>query len=541
MLAAPPLHQLDGKYRVLAQLGQGGTANVSLAALRGPSGFNKLVVLKSMKHSLKSEPEFARMFMTEARLAARLNHPNIVQTNEVFEFHGLPVIVMEYLEGQPLSNVVTRAAGKEGFTLAMHLRVLADTLGGLHYSHELEDYDGTPLGVVHRDVSPHNVFVTFDGQVKLLDFGIAKLAGSHSETTTGVIKGKLRYMPPEQIAAEGVDRRSDIYSVGVMLWEALTGAKMWHGLSDATVMNRILGGQIVRARDINPSVAPELERIVEKALSSEPEERFETALEMQAALDEYIDSLEDPPHHRDLGKAVAGLFSEERKQTRHDIEEQLSKVATLSEAEYEQVQPIELTTFASVSGADPSHTKSREREVAAAQRTQAIGLGALATAFLALLAVVGWGYLKGPEPAHVPATSSAAALPPTPSPARVTLRVTAFPGTAKLYLGGELLPSNPLSQSFPRDPARTMMLVAEAPGHERETREVRLDQDWDIVLTLTPQAPATEPPTRTKPKGHGVRKEPAAATAAATEPETDCNPPYFFDERGVKKYKPRCL
>jgi len=541
MLAAPPLHQLDGKYRVLAQLGQGGTANVSLAALRGPSGFNKLVVLKSMKHSLKSEPEFARMFMTEARLAARLNHPNIVQTNEVFEFHGLPVIVMEYLEGQPLSNVLVRAAGKEGFTLAMHLRVLADTLGGLHYSHELEDYDGTPLGVVHRDVSPHNVFVTFDGQVKLLDFGIAKLAGSYSETTTGVIKGKLRYMPPEQIAAEGVDRRSDIYSIGVMLWEALTGAKMWHGLSDATVMNRILGGQIVRARDINPAVAPELERIVEKALSSEPRERFETALEMQTALDEYIDSLDDPPHHRDLGKAVAALFADERKQTRHVIEEQLSKVATLSEAEYERVQPIELTTFASVSGADPSQTKSRDREVAAAQRTQAIGLGALVTAFLALLAVVGWGYLKGPEPAHVPATSSAALPPmPPPAPARVTLRVTAFPGTAKLYLGGELSPSNPLSQSFPRDPARTMLLVAEAPGHERETREVRLDQDWDIVLTLTPRAPAVEPPTRSKPKGHSsVRKEPAAAAAA--EPETDCNPPYFFDERGVKKYKPRCL
>jgi len=539
MLAAPPLHQLDGKYRVLAQLGQGGTANVSLAALRGPSGFNKLVVLKSMKHSLKSEPEFARMFMTEARLAARLNHPNIVQTNEVFEFHGLPVIVMEYLEGQPLSNVLVRAAGKEGFTLAMHLRVLADTLGGLHYSHELEDYDGTPLGVVHRDVSPHNVFVTFDGQVKLLDFGIAKLAGSHSETTTGVIKGKLRYMPPEQIAAEGVDRRSDIYSIGVMLWEALTGAKMWHGLSDATVMNRILGGQVVRVRDINPAVAPELERIVEKALSSEPEERFGTALEMQAALDEYIDALDDPPHHRDLGKAVATLFAEERKQTRQVIEEQLSKVATLSEAEYERVQPIELTTFASVSGAEQSHTKARDREVAAAQRTQAIGLGALATAFLALLALVGWGYLKGPEPAHVPAAPSAALTPP--APARVTLRVTAFPGTAKLYLGGELLPSNPLSQSFQHDPARTMMLVAEAPGHERETREVRLDQDWDIVLTLTPtpSAPAAEQPRPAKPKGHAARKEPAAATPAATD--SDCNPPYFFDERGVKKYKPRCL
>lgn len=537
MLAAPPLHQLDGKYRVLAQLGQGGTANVSLAALRGPSGFNKLVVLKSMKHSLKSEPEFARMFMTEARLAARLNHPNIVQTNEVFEFHGLPVIVMEYLEGQPLSNVLVRGAGKDCFTLAMHLRVLCDTLGGLHYSHELEDYDGTPLGVVHRDVSPHNVFVTFDGQVKLLDFGIAKLAGSHSETTTGVIKGKLRYMSPEQIAAEGVDRRSDIYSVGVMLWEALTGGKMWHGLSEATVMNRVLGGQIARARDVNPAIAPELERIVEKALASEPDQRFATALEMQTALEEYIDAHDDPPHHREIGKAVATLFQDERKQTRQVIEEQLSKVATLSEAEYERVQPIELTTFAGVSGADATHTESRERDVLAAERTRAVGLGALGAAVLMLLVVAGWGYLRVAEPAPAPAAPSAVA-PVTLAPARVTLRVTAFPATAKLYLGGELLPSNPVSQSFARDPAKTMELVAEAAGHERETRVVRLDQDRDIVLALTPQAPAPVE-SQSRPKAKLVRKE--ARTKDGGELESDCNPPHFFDERGVKKYKPRCL
>ena len=537
MLAASPLHQLDGKYRVLAQLGQGGTANVSLAALRGPSGFSKLVVLKSMKHSLKSEPEFARMFMTEARLAARLNHPNIVQTNEVFEFHGLPVIVMEYLEGQPLSNVLVRASGQGCFTLAMHLRVLSDTLGALHYSHELQDYDGTPLGVVHRDVSPHNVFVTFDGQVKLLDFGIAKLAGSHSETTTGVIKGKLRYMPPEQIAAEGVDRRSDIYSIGVMLWEALTGRKMWHGLSEATVMNRILGGQIARARDINPEISPELERIVEKALANEIDERFSTALEMQTALDEYIDALDDPPNHREMGKAVATLFAEERKQTRHVIEEQLSKVARMSEAEFERVQPIELTTFAGVSGADPSDTESREREVLSARRTRAVGLAALAAAVLMLVAVVGWGYLRSAEPVHVPAAQSAVAPVAVVAavPTHVTLRVTAFPATAKVYLGGELLPSNPLSRSFTRDPEKTLMLVAEAAGHERETRVIRLDQDWDIVLTLTPEPPPTEPQAR--PKAKPPRKERSLAVSS----DADCNPPYFFDERGVKKYKPRCL
>jgi serine/threonine-protein kinase len=145
MGTAPNIHQIDGKYRLLAQLGQGGTADVSLAVARGPSGFNKLVVLKSMRSTMRSEPELARMFMNEARLAARLNHPNIVQTNEVFEFDGLPVIVMEYLEGQPLSSVLSRARSSSVFTTAMHLRVISEALSGLHYSHELKDFDGTAL------------------------------------------------------------------------------------------------------------------------------------------------------------------------------------------------------------------------------------------------------------------------------------------------------------------------------------------------------------------------------------------------------------
>jgi len=148
---------------------------VYLAVARGPSGFNKLVVLKALKKNLANDPEFRNMFLNEARLAARLNHPNIVQTNEVAEDEGVPVIVMEYLEGQPLSNLLIR--GRNGpLSLAAHLRIITDSLAGLHYAHEVNDFDGTPLGVVHRDMTPHNVFVTFEGQVKVLDFGIAKLA-----------------------------------------------------------------------------------------------------------------------------------------------------------------------------------------------------------------------------------------------------------------------------------------------------------------------------------------------------------------------------
>src|SRR6266496_1714779 len=240
----------EGKYRVLVELGQGGTANVYLAVAHGPNWFNKLVVLKALKRNLGNDPEFRAMFLNEARLAARLNHPNIVQTNEVAEYQGLPMIVMEYLQGQPLSNLLVRGRGR-GLSLAMHLRIVAEALQGLHCAHELSDFDGTPLGVVHRDMTPHNIFVTFDGQVKVLDFGIAKLGASLVETQAGIIKGKLRYMPPEQISGDPVDRRADLYAVGVMLWEAAAGERLWKGQADAAIMNKVLNAEIPSPRSVN--------------------------------------------------------------------------------------------------------------------------------------------------------------------------------------------------------------------------------------------------------------------------------------------------
>ncbi|HSC87419.1 MAG TPA: serine/threonine-protein kinase, partial [Polyangiaceae bacterium] len=261
--ASPAAPRFQGKYRVLAQLGQGGTANVMLAVARGPSGFNKLVVLKSMRGNAQAEPEIAKMFLSEARLAARLNHHNVVQTNEVFESPEGPVIVMEYLEGQALSQVAARARGKDVFPLRMHLRVICEALAGLHHAHELSDFDGRPLGVVHRDVSPHNVFITYDGQVKVLDFGIAKLSGAHADTATGVLKGKLRYMAPEQITGEAIDRRADIFAIGVMLWEAASGQRMWRDVSDVTIMNRILNAELPSLREAKPDAPDGLVTIID--------------------------------------------------------------------------------------------------------------------------------------------------------------------------------------------------------------------------------------------------------------------------------------
>src|SRR5260370_1330933 len=208
-------HRDAGKYKLLAELGRGGMANVYLAVARGPSGFNKLVVLKSLRSDLAGDPELLSMFWEEARLAARLNHPHVVQTYEVGEYAGRPVIVMEYLEGQTLANVLQRAKGQ--MSLALHLRVIIDSLEGLHHAHELTDFAGKALGLVHRDMSPQNVFITFDGQVKVLDFGIAKVVNSQAQTSTGVLKGKVKYMAREQRGAHlrKVSNRGDSSRVQV--------------------------------------------------------------------------------------------------------------------------------------------------------------------------------------------------------------------------------------------------------------------------------------------------------------------------------------
>ncbi|HSN97842.1 MAG TPA: serine/threonine-protein kinase, partial [Candidatus Nanopelagicales bacterium] len=300
-----------GKYRLIAELGHGGMAEVFLAVAQGPAGFNKLTVIKQIRPQLADDPEFLAMFLDEARLAARLNHPNVVQTNEVGHDGNRYFIAMEYLEGQPLNRVLHRI-GRDKIPLAMHLRLIADGLSGLHYAHELADYDGTPLEVVHRDVTPHNVFVTYDGQVKVVDFGIAKAMSSSSETRTGVLKGKVSYMAPEQARGVRVDRRADIFSVGVMLWEAAVGKRLWVGVPDIAILGRLASGDLPRPSQVRPDVTPELEAVVLKAMALSREARHQTAGELQEDIERLLDRMGERVAMRDVGQLIAQHFQEER-------------------------------------------------------------------------------------------------------------------------------------------------------------------------------------------------------------------------------------
>ena len=325
-----------GKYRLLAELGHGGMADVFLAVVAGPlgSGFSKLTVIKRLRQNLAEDPEFVAMLVDEARIAARLNHPNVVQTNEVGQVDGQYFIAMEYLDGQPLHRVQFRVAKETTPTVtkAMQYLVIVDALAGLHHAHDLNDYDGTPLQIVHRDVTPHNIFVTYDGQVKVVDFGIAKAIGRASETRQGVVKGKVRYMAPEQAIGQALDRRADIFSVGIMLWEAAVGRRMWKDTDDLQIVQALVAGDVpVSPRSINPDVPEGLDKICKKALSYSPEDRYATAEDFRTDLEQFLaDSGLLVEARRKLGPQVGELFKDKRAEIKQVIEKQLTEMAKKS-------------------------------------------------------------------------------------------------------------------------------------------------------------------------------------------------------------------
>ncbi len=313
---------------------------VYLVIARGPAGWSKLKVVKQMHADVENDERRLKMFLDEARLSARLNHPNIVQTNEV-GFDGEQYFIeMEYLEGQSLSAIVREAQSIGGVPLPTALFILAQVLIGLHYAHELRDLEGRPLYVVHRDVSPHNVFVTYEGAVKLLDFGIAKAVDSSSLTEAGALVGKLHYMAPEQVLAgrytpgQGatpgervVDRRADVFAVGILLWQVLTGKRLWADQTDLDVVARVATGDIPRPSTVAPGVDEGLEAICMKALALEPSDRFATASDFADALEAVLRARDEHVSARQLAEFMVRLFGTQREKRQALIEARIKSVA----------------------------------------------------------------------------------------------------------------------------------------------------------------------------------------------------------------------
>jgi serine/threonine-protein kinase len=517
-------------------------ANVYLALARGPIGFTKLCVLKVLRRALEDEAEAVKMFVNEAQLAARLNHANVVQTYEVLEDGGRHVMVMEYLEGQSLFEILTLTEGERRdrkLPLAMHLQILSSTLAGLHHAHELADFDGRPLGIVHRDVSPHNVFVCFDGAVKVLDFGIAKaLAVGTSATRTGVIKGKVRYMAPEQMAGEKVDRRADVFGVGALLWEAIAGGQIWKGMVDGAVMNAVSRGEIPAPRLGSPDVPKGLASICAKAMSIDREQRFATAAEMEAELDEELRRMGAQVKPRELGGWVAERFAESRLRTKALIEEGLKGEHSLGMKDLALAAPEPPRTGETQTSAVLAADGRSRRRRAGLLTVPLLALGSL-VAVMTVLRTRG----TTPSPAGAAAVTSPAAAPPLAAPAAsssatpssaptwVIVRIEATPAAARLFVDDRPLRENPTTQLFAPDGQRHR-LRAEAPGFAASETSVVFDRNENVVLNLS------------RASGPAPKHPPAPGSAAPSpshSPGSDCSNPYAVDERGIKTVKPECM
>lgn len=497
-----------GKYRLVGQIGHGGMAEVFLAVSSGLAGFNKLCVLKLLRSDFFDTQEGIRAFKDEARLAALLNHPNVVQTYEVGEDNGNVYMVMEYLEGENLQAILRylrRTDTPGGFSLDMRIRVVIEILNGLHYAHELRDLAGQPLNLVHRDVTPHNIFVTYNGGIKLLDFGIAKTTAASAATQVGTIKGKAGYMAPEQVTNPSqISRRTDLFQIGLVLWEGVIGRRIWEGLSDTDVLLK-LANNVPHDMLVPQGTDPELVRICQRATALQQESRFATAEEFATDLENYAATRGVHVRSKDVGAFVARLFVTHRQALDDAIQRRLRDIeGTRSDA---SLSP--LFTF-EAGGHSQSNVHSGVAAMGFGAGTRSsltpgfgplgpVGqlrthwkLGAMA-GVVALSAGLGiWQATSSSSasvPAPVPSSTPAGAAKDS---ATVQLSVAASPAHAQLYLDNTLLPTNPFRGPVMKDQAMHS-LRAEAVGFAPASVSIRLDRDVENMLALSSLPPRPEP------------------------------------------------
>lgn len=296
-----------GKYRLLRKIGTGGMASIFLATLDGPDGFKKQLVIKRVHPHLAELTEFNQMFATEAKVAALLSHPNIVQVYEYGTIGDSPYLAMEWLDGLSL-EVLLRGARKSEVPLGpdFALQVGAQVCEALEYAHRLQDEEGRWLGLVHRDVSLSNVLIGFDGGVKLVDFGIAKITQAPSLTQTGTLKGKLAYMSPEQLTG-AIDQRSDIFSLGIVLYEIAVGKRLFKRQTDAETVTAIARCEVPHPAEIVPGFPQDLADVLERALQRDPDKRFANAGEMGEAIEGILRDRRSTPGRRELAKLLSAL------------------------------------------------------------------------------------------------------------------------------------------------------------------------------------------------------------------------------------------
>lgn len=517
----PPVRSI-GRYQVAGRLATGGMGEILLAQLRGPGGFERAVVIKRILPHLAEQEAAVKMFLDEARIAAGIRHPNVTQVQELLQEDGNLCIVMEYLEGESLSGIMRRMRSKgRVMELSSCAHIVAELAAGLHAAHELRDANGQPGGLVHRDVSPQNTFVTYEGSVKVLDFGVAYFHDRKTRTQTGTLRGKFEYMSPEQCLAKELDRRSDVFALGVVLYELTTGHRLFRRKNQLLTLRAIVEEPVVSPRTIVPDYPDELEAVVLRALAKEPKDRYQTAADMRRDLVQVAHRLapRELPDQA-LASMMAELFSDRGQEKRAMLQRLRAGAAIEHLPEAEVDEDVELPTVdeprpsvLTRHDADTVEEQTEDRNKRFSWSFLAWGASALALVGLTVLIVATRPGAEAPAApvdtsvAPVPATASAepaasAARSPQAvrhreSPASsVTLHVESIPPGATVMFDGRNEGKTPMDLEVPRDDEPTSVSL-QLPGYHPVTEEVVANVEQRLRLVMRPVGRAPRPPKPT--------------------------------------------
>jgi eukaryotic-like serine/threonine-protein kinase len=464
------------RYELVGELASGGMATVFLARLTGVGGFQRFVAMKRLHPHLANEKEFVEMFLDEARIAARIHHPNVVP---ILEVGASPVgyyLVMEYIEGDTLARLLARAAQRgKRLPIPIALRIALDTLSGLHAAHELRDDSGSPINLVHRDVSPQNVLVGVDGIARITDFGVARAASRLTATRVGQLKGKIAYMAPEQAAGEeSLDRRADVFAAGIVIWEALAAKRLFKAENEAATLSRVMSEPVPPLSVIVPGLSVQLSGVVMRALERDPNRRFATCAQFGDALEAAATGKERIATPRELAAYVAEVLGEEVSAQREAVR---AWIARSEPSQLESLPGTSSVSAAAMSLSDGTHTASLSQSPPAARQSR---VGFFALLLLLLLAVGGGGFLyarqteqnhsvaaASPPPAPVPAPVTS----PSPAPVDSAAPVAVQPSSVPLEAATA---AKPVLQQRPRATA--------AKGSDSDTKKPKKKSDEDVDL-----------------------------------------------------------
>jgi serine/threonine-protein kinase len=487
MKAAGRDPQVVGRYAIYQEIASGGVASVRFARLVGPGGFSRTVAVKVPHQHFAKDREFSLMFLDEARLAARIRHPNVVPILDVVQAEADILLVMEYVHGEALSKLDARAKSLgEAIPLAVSASLITDTLHGLHAAHEATDERGEPLGIVHRDVSPQNILVGVDGVAHLVDFGIAKAAGRLQNTTDaagGEVKGKYAYMAPEQARGEPVSRVADTFAAAIVFWELVTGEKLFLGRTQAESLHRVLVGRIRPPRAVNPDLPEAIDAVLMKALSRDPAARYQTAREM--ALD--IEACVPPVRRSEVASWVERIAKDALAE----------RAAALVEIE-RPGKETGVGGFAAERGESDERLESGSRSRWRSRSVRALAIAG-AVAFAGLLSVAGVSFRHRAQARSAAAEAPAVDLPPAgaqPTSPAVASAVAA--------------PAVPAASREPPAIPHPTTAPSPSPAGGRDARAI-------------------------------TRPGPSAPRTAAPKAARACDPPYSIDSRGREIFKPECM